>query len=72
MNIKENLKKNIKYLRRKNNLTQSQLADIADIKIRQLQIVERCENISSVDTIYKIAKALNTTVDYLIENEDYE
>lgn len=59
---------NIKRLRKELNLSQEQLAQNAEIKYSNLVKIENSViNKPSVYTIYRIAKALNTTVENLIE-----
>ena len=59
----------IKEYRKKQNLTQTELANLAGLNIRQIQKIERgeakTENIT-LKTMKAIAEALNTKIDDLI------
>lgn len=70
LDSKKNIGTNIKNMRKKINLSQEQLASNANIKYSNLVKIENSViNKPSVHTIYRIAKALNTNVETLIEKE---
>ncbi len=62
----------IKQLRKALNLTQQQLADKVGVTYIQIGRYETAKSNASADVLQKIAGALNTTTDYLMNgaNED--
>ncbi|MDO5437815.1 MAG: helix-turn-helix transcriptional regulator [bacterium] len=52
----------IRELRRERRLTQSQLAEMIDLSTNFIGMVERGERNTSIDKIFKIARALNLTM----------
>lgn len=63
------LSKNLKKLREKKGLSQDRLAKLADIANNTIIKIEQGENINPrLDTLKKIAKALEAKVDDLINN----
>ena len=65
MGIKEELGKKIKRMRINRGLTQEQLAEAVDVSQRTLSGIEIGENFVTAETLDKIIKALNTTLDEL-------
>lgn len=61
MNAAECLAQNIKLRRRKLNLTQETLAEIADLSVPFVQSIEGQRQWPSAETISKLARALRTT-----------
>ena len=62
---KKNLKNfgsRIQELRKKNNLTQSELAEKIGLSTNFIGMVERGERNTSVDKIFKLAKAFNISL----------
>ena len=57
----------MKELRVERNLTQEQLASIADISVDFLSLIERGINAPSFETIEKIARALEVDVKDLFD-----
>lgn len=60
----------LKELRRKNNLSQSKLAELAELNIRTLQDYEQGRkdlNNAKAITVYKLAKILNCNIEDLLE-----
>lgn len=67
---KKNLKtfgSRIKELRKKNNLTQSELAEKIGLSTNFIGMVERGERNTSVDKIFKLAKAFNISLAQFFE-----
>ena len=67
--------KNLAFLRKKRGLTQSELADKADVPMNSLARYERGEVQPAIEIANKIAKALNVTIDELLngtESKDWE
>lgn len=63
------LSKNLKKLREKKGLSQDRLAKLADIANNTIIKIEQGENINPrLDTLKKIAKALEVKVDDLIND----
>ena len=73
-NIYDIIRINIKKIRQEKGLTQAQLAEKADLShdyIRQIEYL-KVANTFSVDTLYRIAKALEINPSKLFEiNTDY-
>ena len=67
---KKNLKNfgsRIEELRKKNNLTQSELAEKIGLSTNCIGMVERGERNTSVDKIFKLAKAFNISLAQFFE-----
>ncbi len=67
---KKNLKtfgSRIQELRKKNNLTQSELAERIGLSTNFIGMVERGERNTSVDKIFKLAKAFNISLAQFFE-----
>ncbi len=67
---KKNLKtfgSRIQELRKKNNLTQSELAEKIGLSTNFIGMVERGERKTSVDKIFKLAKAFNISLAQFFE-----
>lgn len=63
---------NLKTLRLNAGLSQSELAEISDIPVRTIQQYEQKQkniNAAKAETVAKLAKALNTSVEKLMEIE---
>lgn len=67
MNYK-NMGRNIAKMRIKNHLTQEQLAEKIDVSTVFISQIETAVRKPSLETIYKLSLALNTTIDTLIGN----
>lgn len=64
------LGRNIAKARNKNHMTQEFLAEKIDVSTVFISQIETAVRKPSLETIYKISIALNTTVDHLIGNND--
>lgn len=67
---KKNLKtfgSRVQELRKKNNLTQSELAEKIELSTNFIGMVERGERNTSVDKIFKLAKAFNISLAQFFE-----
>lgn len=64
--------KNISLMRNKSNMTQEQLAEKADVSTVFISQIETAVRKPSLETIYKISTALNTTIDTLIGNQSMQ
>ena len=66
----DNFKQNIKYYRKKLNLTQEDLAEKADLSISYIKQIESCKEYKNVtlSTMLNICKALNISINDLFSN----
>lgn len=64
--------RNIARIRNKNHLTQEQLAERINISTVFVSQIETAVRKPSLETIYKISTALNTTIDTLIGNDSLQ
>jgi transcriptional regulator with XRE-family HTH domain len=62
INIRETLSKNLRDNRRKCGFTQAQLAEKADVSLHYLAMIELTRNMPKVDTIERLANALNVEI----------
>ena len=62
--------KNLQKAREEKNYTQVKLAMIIGISQQSITYYETGTRVPSMDVAYKLAHALNTTIDYLIGNEN--
>ena len=60
----------IKQLRRKKNLTQSQLGELIGVKRAQISKLENGNHSASVSTIMKVFHAMKAKVKFRIETDD--
>lgn len=58
---------NIRYMRQTRGLTQRQLADQAGLHTNTIGLIERNAANTSLDTLVRLALALDTTLDQLME-----
>lgn len=63
---------NVKNIRKEKNLTQEELAELADLSISYVKQIESCKDFKNLTltTMLKISKALNTTINNLFYNID--
>ena len=59
--------KKLKMERKKRNLAQFALAELSDLKKNSIGVIERAENSPTLETIEKLANALNIPVTELID-----
>jgi transcriptional regulator with XRE-family HTH domain len=59
MTIRETFARNLRENRRKSGLTQAQLAEKAEVSTHYIALIELARNIPKVETIERLAKALN-------------
>lgn len=62
----EKIGKRIRDLRRQQGYTQDALAEAVDLSAPFISHIERASKRASLETIFRIAKVLNVTVDYLL------
>ena len=60
---------NIKILRKRKNLTQEELAELADLSISYVKQIESCKGYKNLTltTMLKLSKALDTTISNLFK-----
>jgi len=61
-NIRETFARNLRENRRKSGLTQAQLAEKAEVSTHYIALIELARNIPKVETIERLAKALNVEI----------
>ncbi len=70
--LKQYLKfsENIKRLRKERNLTQEDLAELADLSISYIKQIESCKDFKNISltTMLKLSKALDTSISSLFKN----
>ncbi len=70
MKTEETLRKNLAYNllieRAKKSLTQEKIAELADISDKHIVKIEHCRVTPSIYIVYKLANALNITIEKLI------
>ena len=64
------LGKNISAARKKRQLTQEQLAELTDVSTVFISQIETAVRKPSLETMYKLAKSLGTTIDSLIDSNN--
>lgn len=64
--LKNNISNNIRLLRTKNRISQDKLSELAGINQQQISFIENGKACPKLETVIKIAEALNVTVNYLI------
>lgn len=62
--------KRLRELRQMRNITQEQLADMADISRVMVGRYETTDQLPALDTLVRIADALGTSTDYLLGRTD--
>lgn len=67
----DTLGKRIKFLRKNENLTQDELAKAIDVSRATLASWETERREPDYETVKKLARYFNVTVDYLLGNSDY-
>lgn len=68
--LREILAYNIKVERIKRGLTQEMLAEISEISTKHITKIERARVTPSIFLIYKIANAMNITIDKLVTKQE--
>jgi len=64
---------NIKIIRKRKNLTQEELAELADLSISYVKQIESCKDFKNLTltTMLKLSKALDTTINNLFYDIKY-
>lgn len=66
LTVNKNLAYNVKIERNKRLLTQEQLAEMADISVKHVVMIENGKVSPSLNVVASIAKVLNVSIDILI------
>lgn len=66
LTVNRNLAYNVKIERNKRLLTQEQLAELADISVKHIVMIEKGKVSPSLNVVASIAKVLNVPIDALI------
>ena len=69
MNVKKQLGEKIKRIRRNKNITQEQLAEMIEISARNLSGIELENYFVKAETLERILKALDITMEDLFSND---
>ena len=69
MDIKQNIADNIIKLRKKNHLTQAELAEKINYSDKAVSKWERAEAVPDIDTLYLLANLFGVTVDYFLHDD---
>lgn len=56
----------VRQARKKQNVTQEQLGELCELSAAHIGHIERGTRIPSIDTLFRIAQALDVSMDYLI------
>ena len=64
--MQEQLAQNIYDLRKKKNMTQSQLAALVGVKKSQISALENQQRLPSINLLIKLASAFNVSVEILL------
>ena len=64
--LKNNISNNIRLLRTKNRISQDKLSELAGINQQPISFIENGKACPKLETVIKIAEALNVTVNDLI------
>jgi len=67
--LRQRIALNMKIERVKKNLTQEKLAELAEVSTKHITKIEKAIVTPGTYTIYKIAKALEVTIDTLTNRE---
>lgn len=71
-NIRQNIKNNLLRLRKKNGLTQSDIADITGKKAPTIASWEQGISLPDLQTLYRLSKFYKVMLEYFYENEEDE
>lgn len=72
VNINKKIGMIVKIYRTKKNLSQDKLAGLAGLNKNSIGVIERGESSPSVDTLYKIALALNVELKDLVDIKKFD
>lgn len=69
--LKTQFGKRIRQLRMQKQLTQEQLAELADLSVDFISLIERGRNSPSFDNLEKLAKSLGVSIQELFQFDDH-
>lgn len=64
--VSKNLAYNLRVERTKKRLSQEKLAELADVSMKHITMIETCKVNPSINIVCSLAKVLNITVDMLV------
>lgn len=70
MDIKRNVAKNITNLRKKNKMTQVELAEKINYSDKAISKWERGEAVPDIDTLYLLAQLFGVKIDYFVQEDE--
>lgn len=70
MDIKRNVAKNITNLRKKNKMTQAELAEKINYSDKAISKWERGEAVPDIDTLYLLAQLFGVKIDYFVQEDE--
>lgn len=70
MDIKRNVAKNITNLRKKNKMTQVELAEKINYSDKAVSKWERGEAVPDIDTLYLLAQLFGVKIDYFVQEDE--
>ena len=70
LELQKKFGKRLRYLRRDRDLTQEQLAELIDLSVNAISLLERGRTSPSFETLVKLAKALNVDVGELLKFDE--
>ena len=72
MNVREIIAKNISSLRKREKMTQAQLAEKLHYSDKAISKWERGDSLPDAEMLYEISKFFNVSIEYLFETHEYE
>ena len=72
MNIHEQLKENLKYLRVQKGHTMERLAEVCKVSRQAYSAYEKGQSVMSIETLHAIAQFYNVTMDLLVNSSLYD
>lgn len=70
LSLRELFARNLKSVRKKKNLSQEQLAELAELHRTYVSSVERAERNISIDNMEKLARALGVDIKILLSPDE--
>lgn len=70
LELQKKFGKRLRYLRRDRDLTQEQLAELVDLSVNAISLLERGRTSPSFETLVNLAKALNLDVGELLKFDE--
>ena len=70
LELQKKFGKRLRYLRRDRDLTQERLAELVDLSVNAISLLERGRTSPSFETLVNLAKALNVDVGELLKFDE--